>query len=334
MRHFLKIYVIAIAVLLSSCRELPDYLVGDNTVARVGREELTTLEISQAVPKNLTGADSLAFVKLYIDKWLIRQLKIEEANQLFSSSEKDIEKLVEDYRQSLLMNKVDQYYVEQQMSNDFTDVDILAYYNTHKSDFTLDRTLVKGRILRFDASYRQSKRLKEQMLKAASSTTDDKTFTDICEKNGFLLIDNRSEWINFTDFLANLPTTKSQDYSSVLDKLGIQEMKANDACYYFDFTSVCRKGNVAPLELVADNIRRILITQRRSEIIKAHEDEIVSKAMGEGHARLYGEGENISTYKSFSQPSTLDKSTSATTNSAAETPATPVEAQDSTNNEQ
>ena len=76
MRHFLKIYVIAIAVLLSSCRELPDYLVGDNTVARVGREELTTLEISQAVPKNLTGADSIAFVKLYIDKWLIRQLKI------------------------------------------------------------------------------------------------------------------------------------------------------------------------------------------------------------------------------------------------------------------
>ena len=301
MRQFLKIYAFAIAILLSSCRELPDYLVGDNTVARVGRLELTTLEISQAVPKNLTGEDSLAFVKLYIDKWLIRQLKIEEANQLFSSSEKDIERLVEDYRQSLLMNKVDQFYVEQQMSNDFTDEDIAEYYNTHKSDFTLDRTLVKGRILRFDASYRQSKRLKEQMLKAASSTTDDKTFTDICEKNGFLLVDNRSGWINFTDFLANLPTTKSQDYSALLDKMGIQEMKANDACYYFDFTSVCRKGNVAPLEIVADNIRRILITQRRSEIIKAHEDDIISKAMVEGHARLYGEGENMSTYKSVAK---------------------------------
>ena len=198
MRRLLKIYALAIALLMTSCRELPDYLVGDNTVARIGRMELTTLEISQAVPKNLTGDDSLAFVKLYIDKWLIRQLKIEEADQLFSSSEKDIERLVEDYRQSLLMSKVDQYYVEQQMSNDFTDADIAEYYNTHKSDFTLDRTLVKGRILRFDASYRQSKRLKEQMLKAASSTTDDKTFTDICEKNGFLLIDNRSECLHPT----------------------------------------------------------------------------------------------------------------------------------------
>ena len=37
MRHFLKIYIIAIAVLLSSCRELPDYLVGD-TYFRIHRE--------------------------------------------------------------------------------------------------------------------------------------------------------------------------------------------------------------------------------------------------------------------------------------------------------
>ena len=98
-------------------------------------------------------------MKLYVDKWFVRQLKLEEADRLFSGSEKDIEKLVEDYRQSLLMRKVDQYYVDEQMNTDFTDKDIADYYNTHKSDFILDRTLVRGRILRFDASYRQSKKL-------------------------------------------------------------------------------------------------------------------------------------------------------------------------------
>jgi hypothetical protein len=69
--------------------------------------------------------------------------------------------------------------------------------------------------------------------------------------------------------------------------MGIQEMKVNDLRFYFDFTSVCRKGNVAPLEVVAENIRRILITQRRSEIIKQHEQSIVNKAVGDGHARIY-----------------------------------------------
>ena len=101
------------------------------------------------------------------------------------------------------------------------------------------------------------------------------------------MIDNRSEWVNFADFLANLPTTRSQEYDHLLDKLGVQEMKANDVRYYFDFTSVCRKGNVAPLELVVENIRRILVTQRRSEIIKAHEESIVNQAIADGHARYY-----------------------------------------------
>ncbi|UKI18551.1 MAG: hypothetical protein L6V80_03505 [Bacteroidales bacterium] len=40
---------------------------------------------------------------------------------------------------------------------------------------------------------------------------------------------------------------------------------------------------------MADNIRRILITQRRSEIIKSHEEQIVSEAMASGHARIYAD---------------------------------------------
>lgn len=294
MRRFVHILLLAVVTLTISCRELPDYLVGDDTVARVGREELTERDIAEAIPANLKGADSLSFVKQYVDRWVVRQLKVEEADRLFSGSEEDIERLVEEYRQSLLTGKVDQYYVDRQMSAEITDEDVTEYYNTHKSDFLLDRTLVKGRILCFNKSYRQSKKLKDQMRKASSSATDDKTFSDLCEKNGFQLIDNRSDWVSFTEFLTNLPTARTQDYEPLLDKMGIQEMEANGVCYYFDFTSVCRKGNVAPLEVVADNIRRILLTQRRSEIIKSHEQAIIDEAMGEGHVSIYKPVETVS----------------------------------------
>lgn len=287
MRRLIHTLLLITALAALSCRELPDYLVSDDTVARVGRQELSIHEVTAAMPSNLSGEDSLSFAKQYVDRWLVRQLKVEEADRLFSGSEKDIDRLVEDYRQTLLTGKVDQYYVDQQAGGDFTEEDIAEYYNTHKSDFVLDRTLVKGRILCFDASYRQSKNLMTQMRKAATSATDDKTFTDLCEKNGFMLIDNRADWVNFSDFLANLPTTRTQDYEPLLDKMGIQEMEANDLRYFFDFTSVCRKGNVAPLEVVSENIRRILSTQRRSGIIKAHEESIVNAAVEEGHARIY-----------------------------------------------
>lgn len=287
MRQLLKISVFVMLLGAVSCRELPDYLMGDDVIARVGGELLTVQDISAVVPSNLKGNDSLSFVKQYTDKWLVRQLKVNEADELFSGTEKDIEKLVEDYRQTLLTSKVDQYYIDQQMSDDVSQEDITEYYNTHKSQFLLDRTLVKGRILRFDATYRQSTKLKTQMQKAATSQNDDKAFSDLCAKNNFLLIDNRSEWVNFADFLSNLPIPQSQNNEPLLDKMGVLELKIGSDRYYFDFTSVCRKGNVAPLEIVSDNIRRILITQRRSQIIKSHEEQILKSALEDGDAKVY-----------------------------------------------
>ena len=287
MRQLLKISVFVMLLGAVSCRELPDYLMGDDVIARVGGELLTVQDISAVVPSNLKGDDSLSFVKQYTDKWLVRQLKVNEADELFSGTEKDIEKLVVDYRQTLLTSKVDQYYIDQQMSDDVSQEDITEYYNTHKSQFLLDRTLVKGRILRFDATYRQSTKLKTQMQKAATSQNDDKAFSDLCAKNNFLLIDNRSEWVNFADFLSNLPIPQSQNNEPLLDKMGVQELKIGSDRYYFDFTSVCRKGNVAPLEIVSDNIRRILITQRRSQIIKSHEEQILKSALEDGDAKVY-----------------------------------------------
>ena len=287
MRRVVEIVALLALMGVVSCRELPDYLVSDDTIARVGRKELSINEIDNLMPSNLRGEDSINYVRQYVDRWVVRQLKVEEADRLFSSSEREIERLVEEYRQTLLSSRVDQYYIEEQMVDDVTEEDIAEYYNTHKSDFVLDRTLVKGRSLCYDAKYRQSKRLAEQMRKAATSQSEDKTFSDTCEKNGFLLIDNRTEWVNFADFLTNLPTTRTQDYEPLLDKMGIQKMEANGLHYLFDFTSVCRKGNVAPLEIVAENIRRILVTQRRSEIIKRHEESIRQKAMEEGHVSIY-----------------------------------------------
>lgn len=287
MNRFIKISFVIATLVAVSCHELPDYLVGSNTVARVGKKELSINEIQEATPAGLTGEDSISFSKLYIDKWLVRQLKLEEADQLFSSAEDDIERLVEDYRQSLLMRKVDQHHIDEQMSEDFSDKDITDYYNTHKADFTLDRTLVKGRIVKFDNNYRQRNNLKEQMKRSATSASAEKALTDICEKNNFMVIDNRTEWVNLQDFLANLPIARNEDNSKILDTMGVQEMKDDNSRYYFEITSVCRKGNVAPLEIVADNIRRILITRRRSEIIKSHEQAIVEEAFSSGHARLY-----------------------------------------------
>ena len=158
-----KIAVVAASVFLAGCREMPGYFASDTTLARAGGKRCSCVMWSRWFPKGVTGEDSAAFMKVYVDRWVRKQLKLKEAETLFSASGDDIDKMVEEYRQALLIRKLNQLYVDRSIDTTFTDDEITAYYNAHKADFRLDRTLVKGRIVQFGEGYRQARKLKELM---------------------------------------------------------------------------------------------------------------------------------------------------------------------------
>lgn len=272
------------AGLLVSCRELPLRPADDGTVARVGRKELRVSDIEAIAPKNGTAADSLQFVEMYIDRWIIKQLKVEQAELLFPSSADDIEAQVEEYRQSLLIRKIEQYYLDGGESDEITDAQIEAYYNSHKADFRLDHTVVKGTVVAFAENFRQKDRLLEAM--RSPKPEAQQSVRDMCEKNNFPCYE-MSEWTDFGTFLALLPTVRSRNYDSLTDESGVQKMNADGIQYYFRITSALKKGEPQPLDMARETIVHILETQRRGEIIRSHETEMLETAIGNGHARIY-----------------------------------------------
>ena len=292
-----KITMLA-ALLLTACQELPSYLGGDALLAQVGRKELRQHDVESVVPAGLTGSDSVEFVGVYIDRWVRKQLKLQEAEVLFSASGENIGKLVEEYRQALLIRKLEQYYVEIGVDTTFTDSEIAAYYNTHKSDFRLDRSVVKGCIVRFDDGFRQSRRLKELM--GSKSEADRRDFRDLCLKNEFTVNDFSERWTDFPEFLSYLPTLRSQNYSSMLASTSVQEMRDSHAHYFFRIYEVRREGEPIPLERLRPTIRRVLLNQRKNETIRRHEEELYTRSTENGEVKIFG------SEKSEAQESTND----------------------------
>ena len=194
-----KIAVVAATLFLGGCQELPGYFASDTTLARAGGSELKMRDVESVVPKGVTGEDSAAFMKVYVDRWVRKQLKLQEAEILFSASADDIDKMVEEYRQALLIRKLDQHYVDRSIDTTFTENEIAAYYNAHKADFRLDRTLVKGRIVQFGEGYRQARKLRELM--GTKSEARQQDFRDICAKNDFTVSDFSDQWVDFPEFL-------------------------------------------------------------------------------------------------------------------------------------
>ena len=267
-----KIAVVAATLFLAGCQELPGYFASDTTLARAGGSELKMRDVESVVPKGVTGEDSAAFMKVYVDRWVRKQLKLQEAEILFSASADDIDKMVEEYRQALLIRKLDQHYVDRSIDTTFTENEIAAYYNAHKADFRLDRTLVKGRIVQFGEGYRQARKLRELM--GTKSEARQQDFRDICAKNDFTVTDFSDQWVDFPEFLSYLPTLRSQNYDPVLAS-----------------TAVRREGEPIPLERLRGTIRRILFNQRQSEIIRSHEEELYNRACEGGSIKIF-ENEN------------------------------------------
>lgn len=282
-----KIAVVAGVLLLAGCQELPRYFAGDEILARAGGSELRLRDVRGVVPQGLTGGDSAAFMKVYVDRWVRKQLKLQEAEILFSSSAGDIEKMVEEYRQALLIRKLDQHYVDRSVDTTFTDADITAYYEAHKGDFRLDRTIVKGRIVRFPDRYRQAAKLK--MLMGSSSAAQQQDFSDLCEKNDFEVNDFREQWIDFPEFLSYLPTLRSQNYDPVLASTAVQEMRDSHSQYYFRIDAVRREGEAIPLERLRGTIRRILFNQRQTDVIRSHEEALYNRAVENGEVKIASE---------------------------------------------
>lgn len=275
-------------LLLAGCRELPRYFAGDVALARAGGKELRLRDVRSVVPQGLSGEDSAAFMKVYVDRWVRKQLKLQEAEELFSASAGDIDKMVEEYRQALLIRKLDQYYVDRNIDTTFSDAEISAYYEAHKGDFRLDRTIVKGRIVRVPDSYRQAAKLKPLM--ASPSPARQQDFSDLCVKNNFEVNDFREQWIDFPEFLSYLPTRRSQSYDPLLATTAVQEMRDSYSHYYFQIDAVRREGEAIPLERLRGTIRRILFNQRQTDVIRRHEEELYKRAMEEGDVRLPDEG--------------------------------------------
>ncbi len=290
MRIATKITAGMLLLAVAGCREMPIMTIGGGaTLAKVGGATLDEQELDRALPAGLTGDDSVAFAELYVRKWVGKQLKLLEAEEIFSESADDIEAKVEAYRQSLLIRKLDQFYVDERIDTTFTEQDIAAYYNAHKAEFKLDRPLVRGRIVRFPVNHRQSLKLRE--LVGARSADKLQDLSDICAKNGFELKEF-ADWTAWSDFTGNLPLRQGLSSERLIRSGEVQQLRDNESQYYFLVTEVAGSGQTAPLETCRATIRRILFNQRQSEVIRSHEEELVDAALAGGEAKIYGDRNN------------------------------------------
>lgn len=272
------ISVLTLALLVTGC----ELLHHDREVARVGESVLLLSELDEQTA-GLSEADSLSAAECYVEQWVRRQVKLQEAERVLSAELDEVERMVGEYRTSLLTNRLEQSYLAAKLDTLITEEMVEEYYASHRKDFVMDRTILKGRIVRLPDNYRQSVKLFNLM--GSGSAEKQQDFLDLCKKNNFEL-HTFEKWVDFSEFLSYLPVRRDKNYDYILSGDEVRQMADSDSKYFIQIYEVIRKGEGAPLDRVAEMVRRILYNQRRGEIVTSYNDSLYNAALLEGAIRI------------------------------------------------
>lgn len=257
----------------------------DKVVAKVGKMKLRQSEVVASIPAGTAPEDSLRLYEDYVERWARRELRLQEAERVIGSAAvEEVNRMVEEYRYSLLGYRLDQNYLDRKVDTLLSDSVVTAYWEQHKADFALDRTVVKGRIVRVPNSYRQAVKLLSLM--RSPSEDRQKDFISTCEKNNFETHFFEEEWVDFSEFLSYLPVRRDRSYDYMLDSREVKEMADADNHYFVQITDCLRAGSDAPFDRVGDAVRRIIFNRRRNQVLKEYEDSLYNASLVDGRVEL------------------------------------------------
>ena len=283
MRKLTYILCFAVAIALFSCMEeskRDSVKIDDDVIAKVDGVELRIADVMRDMPTGIKGADSVTFMRMYTENWVLNRLKMKRAEEILTSSE-DIERLVEGYRQSLMMRQLDQYYIDKTLDTEITDKQIAAYYRANSAAFKLDHNVVQGVVVKVPKTFRNTTTLTTAMRNSAKKG-EWQELEALAMKHSLNIVNMTAQWVSYSDFLSNLPTERSRTYNDLITKTTVQQMTSDDALFYFIITDRALKGEITPMASVESDIRRRLYAERRAEVVAEYEAELKHQSVEEG----------------------------------------------------
>ncbi len=256
-KHLKKLSIVSFILILSCGKNVnkKDY------IARVENEYLLKQEVA--------GMDS-NFVRSYIDVWVRNNLIYNEAIQKGYKSDERIERMVDEFRKSLIVKNFLQNEILKNAEN-ISDEELRQFYEKHQDEFILDRQVVKiGYVKLNSRTEANSLRSKLQRVKDFKSA-----IANLSNEPGVVEIVQERYYDQF-----NIPFPELWRVVWNLNRGEISfPVKSGEnyfLIYLYDKKDV---GSKADFELVEDVVRERAIVERENLLL----DSLVSKLKRKYH---------------------------------------------------
>lgn len=263
-----------------SCKQETEVLSPANPlIVKVSGHELRQNDLDLILSPKMSTQDSSAIANAYIENWIRKQLWTIEAGKHIETNP-EISSMVESYKSSLLKNAYETKILSEKLDTSISESEYLSVYEQYKSQFVLDQRLLKGWFAKVAKQSTGQKAFYAAWKKG--NLEDVKTY---CKSNQGNFIFSEQEWIKQTEYNAVIP--KKYMHSSEIKKLTNYKKSAPDYNYYLKYTAFVDKNELAPLDYIKDELKRVIIHGRKEKIIADLTEELYEKKLQSNQIQVF-----------------------------------------------
>ncbi len=273
-------------VLTFACKNSNTPDTNEKPIAQVYDKYLYYSDIQDITNYNTTPEDSAINVDNYIKKWINQQLLQKKAELNLSDEELNVSKQIEKYRSRLIINKYEQKIIHQKLDTTFTKQQIKEYYTKYPDNFKLNKSIVKAMVIELSQTAPNIWQIRK-WFKSNDEKNMEKAKVYIHD-HAKKFEDFNGNWIN-TDILKSMISIKSNRLDRYLKDPNRNYFEISDSSkiYMIKIDDKKLEGEISPLELTENNIKKILITKRKQELIERIEKEAYNNAIENKKIKIY-----------------------------------------------
>lgn len=261
----------------TSCKKKSAETPGsERVIARVYDRYLYADALRNLVPPGTSKNDSLNIIRSFVDNWIKQQSVLKRAEDNLDEERKDVEKQLEEYRNSLITYIYESELVKQKLDTSISEQEIEKYYNDHPNNFQLKNNIL--RVLYFKLPKTAPKMDKVKKWYRSEDEKDRKQLEEYCYQFASDYYFNDEEWIMFDEILKKVPI-RTYDQEQFLRNNRFIEIPDSNTVFFVNIKGFKIKESQSPLSFERDNIRNLIINKRKLDLINAMEKDAYDDAI-------------------------------------------------------
>lgn len=274
-RFSLSLLIIIVFVFFPGCKKNGDDALS-KPVVKVGDKVLTKKELYDVIPDNISEDDSIIFAQDFLNRWIRSELLLRKAELNLTPEEKDVTKLLEEYRRSLLVHQYQQKMLQQKYSPMITSSEIKEYYTKMTDNFILNESIIKGVFIIVPKNAPKVKDIRKWY--KSDSPEDMVNMEAYCFHHAKKYEVFFDKWKAFDEINIMLPQPVTNEERFL--KYNKHYEKSDSLNYYLlNIKEYKLPGETAPLEYVEEKIKAILLNKKRVDFINKLETDLYDEGM-------------------------------------------------------